>query len=136
MPGFGTPEPVAITIINASSQTITAICRPLFQNISVSEARKMIEVDPFIEVVDVRGPSEYRGKDGHLPEAINIPLGTWPDAASNLRKNIYQLDRNRPVVVCCASGMGSVLGSGLLYSEGFEAYHIDGGLMDWIQAGY
>lgn len=136
MPGFETPQPVAVTITNASSKTVTAIYRPLFQNISVSDAKKMIEVDPSIQVVDVRGTSEFHGKDGHLPQAINIPLRTWPDAADNLRKNLYLLDRNRAVIVYCGSGMGSVLGAGLLHSEGFEVYHMDGGLMDWMQAGY
>jgi len=136
MPGFEIPHPVTITVTNASSQTVTAIYKPLFENISVSMTNNFIESDPSLQIVDVRGSAEFNGKDGHLPGAINIPLRCWPEAAGNLEMNLYRLDKERPVLVYCASGMGSVLGAGLLHNEGFVVYHMDGGLIDWLQAGY
>lgn len=61
-------------------------------------------------LVDVRSPSEYSA--GHVPGSINIPLG-------ELAAKVQQLDRGKPVVLCCASGMRSGMAVGVLKKEGF-----------------
>jgi len=49
-------------------------------------------------------------------------------AACNLKRNLYKLDKQRPVLVYCASAMGSVLEAGLLHAKGFNVYHMEGWL--------
>jgi rhodanese-related sulfurtransferase len=63
------------------------------------------------QVVDVRGPGEFAG--GHAPGSVNIPL-------QELGQRTAELDPNRWVVVCCASGTRSAMARRLLRSRGFE----------------
>lgn len=63
------------------------------------------------QVVDVRGPGEYAG--GHAPGSLNIPL---PELDHRLR----ELDPQRWVIVCCASGTRSALARRRLRNQGFD----------------
>jgi len=62
------------------------------------------------QVVDVRGPGEFAG--GHAANSVNIPLPELGDRAGDL-------DRNRPVIVCCASGTRSAMAAHRLRRLGF-----------------
>lgn len=78
-------------------------------------------------LVDVRTEGEFR--NGHLPNAINIPL----DQISNRHSEIAQ---NKPVIVVCASGNRSRTASKKLASVGFsDVYNLKGGTMAWMRAG-
>ena len=48
--------------------------KPQVQKISQEEAKRIMQEEKDILVVDVRTPGEYRG--GHIPGAINIPNET------------------------------------------------------------
>ncbi|GIV32923.1 MAG: sulfurtransferase [Chitinophagales bacterium] len=63
------------------------------------------------QIVDVRSPEEFR--TGHVKGSLNIPL-------SNLERSLSKLKRNKPVIVCCASGMRSAQAKSILQSKGFE----------------
>jgi len=67
-------------------------------------------------VIDVRTPTEYEGE--HLRSSQNIPLDQLPGF-------IGQLDKTRPVITCCASGMRSASAARLLKAQGFDV--INGG---------
>lgn len=60
--------------------------------------------------VDVRTPEEYTG--GSRPGSINIPLDSLETGAASL-------DKNRHIVLCCASGMRSGIAAGVLKKLGF-----------------
>lgn len=62
--------------------------------------------------VDVRTPAEFAG--GHAPGCVNIPLDQLAGRAN-------QLDKAKPVLVCCASGSRSAMAASLLKQRGFEA---------------
>jgi rhodanese-related sulfurtransferase len=62
-------------------------------------------------VVDVRTPSEYQ--QGSRPGSINIPL-------NDLGSRISELDKNKPVVLCCASGSRSGMAASILRKNGFR----------------
>ena len=68
-------------------------------------------------IVDVRTKGEYQG--GHLQKSINIPL----DA---LAGNLGRLDKTKPVITCCASGMRSASARGILRAQGFAEVHNGG----------
>ncbi len=62
--------------------------------------------------VDVRTPAEFAG--AHAPGSVNIPL-------DQLARRAQELDKARPVLLCCASGSRSALATSLLKAQGFEA---------------
>ncbi len=66
------------------------------------------------QVVDVRSRQEF--DSGHLKGSINIPL---PD----LSKFRGKINKTKPVIVCCASGMRSASAKRLLKAEGFDVYN-------------
>lgn len=65
-------------------------------------------------VVDVRTPGEFAG--GHPKGAKNIPLDALPAKINQIK------GWNKPVVVCCASGMRSSRAKSLLESKGIEVH--------------
>lgn len=78
-------------------------------------------------VLDVRAPAEYSA--GHLPNARNIPI-------AELDKRVSELPANKPVLVCCASGVTSGRAAGVLRKAGRnDVFNLSGGLQSWRQAG-
>ncbi len=79
-------------------------------------------------VLDVRSMAEY--KDGHIVNAINIPL-------NGLGNNLKQLEKHRdkPILAVCRSGSRSGAACSLLRKHGFEkAKNLRGGMMAWESA--
>lgn len=107
---------------------------PLFMrqagnNVSPVEATLLINRED-AHIVDVREADEFSG--GHLPEANNIPAG-------KLAERIGELDRfkDKPIIVCCASGMRSGKATAELKKQGFtKLYSLAGGVDAWVAAGY
>jgi rhodanese-related sulfurtransferase len=62
-------------------------------------------------ILDVRTKLEYQS--GHLKNSINIPI-------DNLPQNIKKLNKNKPIITCCASGSRSAAARRILKSNGFE----------------
>jgi len=75
---------------------------------SPSDARAMLERGA--QIVDVRSKTEFKAQ-AH-PRALNIPL-------DQLEGRLEELDRTRPVLVCCESGARSGSGVALLKGAGF-----------------
>lgn len=79
-------------------------------------------------VLDVRSMAEF--KDGHIVNAVNIPL-------NGLGNNVKQLEkhRNRPIVIVCRSGSRSGTACSQLRKHGFEnVKNLRGGMMAWESA--
>ena len=66
------------------------------------------------QIVDVRSREEYRA--GHLKGSVNIPL---PSLTAQLDK----ISKDKPVIVCCASGMRSGSAKTVLQSKGYRVYN-------------
>lgn len=70
------------------------------------------------KIIDVRTAAEFSG--GHVNGAINIPL-------DKISSNIDQIKNyNKPIVLCCASGMRSAQATNQLKQKGIEAYNAGG----------
>jgi hydroxyacylglutathione hydrolase len=79
------------------------------------------------ELVDVRNSSEFTA--GHLPGALNLPLG-------RLAERIDELPRGRTLVIHCQSGARAGVAAGLLASRGFDdVRHLAGDYAGWTKAG-
>jgi phage shock protein E len=68
-------------------------------------------------ILDVRTKGEFQS--GHLRNSINIPV-------DNLALNIKKLNKNKPVITCCASGARSASAVRILKSNGFEEVYNGG----------
>jgi rhodanese-related sulfurtransferase len=78
------------------------------------------------QAVDVRGDDEHAA--GHIEGATHIRL-------DRLTEQHEALDRERPVVFYCRAGNRSELPANAFRASGWEAYHVDGGLVAWSDAG-
>jgi rhodanese-related sulfurtransferase len=62
-------------------------------------------------IIDVRTKGEFAS--GHIEKSINIPL-------QNLSQNLSKIDKNSPIITCCASGMRSANAKNVLIGKGFK----------------
>ena len=84
-------------------------------------------VESGAQIIDVRTPTEFA--TGHIPNSINIPLML-------LTKKVLKFDKDRQIILCCASGMRSAAAKNTLLSIGFRFVHDGGswrGLMNRIK---
>ena len=118
-------QPQTATSTSIQSPSVSQLA---YKTISVSDASAMIQSYPNLVILDVRTAQEYA--QGHVKGAINIPL-------SDLPGRIGELDRNRPILVYCQTGVRSAQASTILVNSGFtQVYDMEGGLNAWINAGY
>ena len=91
------------------------------------------EIDPIpllehmaeLQILDVREEFEFIDPLGHLPGAKWVPL-------SELNERLDELDRNRPVVAVCRSGIRSGQANVLLTKAGFtKVANLAGGMLRW-----
>ena len=82
-------------------------------DIEADELAMDLPFDPKILVVDVRKQPEFA--DGHLKDAVNIPLDTLTDPGS-----MANFDETQNIYVHCAGGYRSVIASSLIKREGFH----------------
>jgi rhodanese-related sulfurtransferase len=85
----------------------------LIVDIEADELMMDIPFDPNLAVIDVRRPAEYA--DGHLKDAVNIPLSDMIDPAS-----MANIEDDHNVYVHCAGGYRSVIASSLLKRQGIH----------------
>jgi len=84
--------------------------------------------DKNVQVVDVRGPDEWRR--GHLPGAIHIPLAALPD-------RIGELHAGAPVVLHCKGGSRSAIATSFLQAHGIaNVSNLAGGFESWVKSGF
>lgn len=72
------------------------------------------------QIIDVRTPGEFQS--GHIKGSKNIPL-------QNLQNGMKKIDKNKPVITCCASGVRSGSAKRMLQSNGFNEVYNGGGWM-------
>lgn len=94
------------------------------REVTVEDAAGLIEDGA--AAIDVREPEEFA--EGHLPGAVNIPMG-------QLHRRLGELDRSRRQVVVCRSGNRSDAMTDVLLANGFEASNLLGGTLAWARAG-
>ena len=88
--------------------------------IKPADALDLIENNPdALFVVDMRGQEDY--EKGHLPGAVNIPLG-------QMGKNLDRLPSNKQIILCCYSGQTTGLAVSALKLLGFNAISFQGGM--------
>jgi rhodanese-related sulfurtransferase len=95
-----------------------------YTTVSVAEAKELLSSGATL--VDVRSAEEWRS--GRAPQAKHVPL-------DRLQASTAGIQKTRPVVAICASGVRSASAARLLAAKGYQAYSIRGGMAAWRQAG-
>ncbi len=92
--------------------------------ISPEEAKKNMELNPEIILLDVRTVEEYREKN--IPGSFLIPLNSLKN---NVEKEIP--DKNTIIYVYCRTGSRSSTAVGILNKIGYTNVFNLGGIYDW-----
>jgi adenylyltransferase/sulfurtransferase len=90
---------------------------------SPHELRRWTEAGETFDLIDVREPFEY--EIARIDGSKLIPLG-------EITERLDELERERPIVVHCHSGMRSAQAVRLLQQRGFtKVYNLEGGIDAW-----
>ncbi len=115
------PALLAFTLASCSGQPGTT-------DLSAADFDKAIAAGP-TQLVDVRTPGEYAS--GHLEGALSID---WTGSA--FQEGIAKLEKEKPVLLYCASGRRSAAARSAMEQAGFkDVKHLDGGIGSWTKAG-
>ena len=97
--------------------------------VDVVSARELLEEENAV-AVDVRERDEW--EEGHIPGALHIPRGFLE---SRVEQTVA--DRQRPVVLYCASGNRSAFATKTLEELGYDrVYSLAGGFTEWKRSGF
>ena len=81
--------------------------------------------------VDVRGPDEFTGPLAHLPNALNLPVGTLPGRLKEI-----EVSDEQPIVLVCRTDKRSAKAAIILHEAGFRDVRVlRGGMERWNGSG-
>lgn len=120
---------ISIVVVSGLGLLWPMFARPSGNSVNPGEATLLINREDAI-VVDVREADEFAA--GHLPDARNIPGSKLAERISEIEKY-----KDKPVIVCCATGMRSNKACAELKKNGFSRINnLAGGVDAWVGAGY
>jgi len=99
--------------------------------IDIPEFRRRLDTGNNLLVLDVRTPEDFVGEQGHIEEAVNIPV-------ENLQQRMDEIGNylEQPVAIVCRTDKKSAKAALFLTEEGFADVHIvRGGMTKWLEAG-
>lgn len=100
--------------VNMAGYAITNIITNKVKQIHFDE----LDLIEDIILLDTRSQVEY--DNGHLENAINIPL-------DELRENLAKIPKGKKIYVYCHSGLRSYIACRVLSQNGYDCYNISGG---------
>lgn len=99
-----------------------------YVDISVMEAKELIDSNPDLIIIDV-SPAY---NNGHIPGAVNYYVGD-----GSLDEAIPTLDKEATYLVYCHVDSAAISGAQKLVDAGFEnVYRLEGNYAAWVDAGY
>ena len=103
---------------------IAGACSQSPDHLNVDEFEKKITSGENVQLLDVRTPGEFNKL--RINGAQNIDYNS-PDFKDKLKS----LDKTRPVLVYCLSGGRSAKAATYLRKQGYKAFELDGGMLEW-----
>ncbi len=98
---------------------------------NTEDFRRRLDAEKDLLVLDVRTPEDFVGEQGHIEEAINIPVEDLQQRMDEIGDYL-----ENPVAIVCRTDKKSVKAALLLTEEGFADVHVvRGGMTKWIEAG-
>jgi uncharacterized membrane protein YdjX (TVP38/TMEM64 family)/rhodanese-related sulfurtransferase len=99
--------------------------------IDIPEFRQRLDSEKNFLLLDVRTAEDFIGEQGHIEEAVNIPVEDLQQRMDEIGNYLEQ-----PVAIVCRTDKKSAKAALLLTEEGFADVHIvRGGMTKWIEAG-
>ncbi len=95
----------------------------LFNKADINKGVEEYKKTPGAVLIDVRTAEEF--EEGHIPQAVNIPLQTIEET-----KEMYTI-KDTPLFVYCRSGARSAQAAGYLEASGYTNIHDIGGIMNY-----
>ena len=109
--------------VSVDSKEVKEVKKAEYKKITSDEAKNIMLTEKPI-VVDVRSLEEYN--EGHIPNAISVPLETIENEAETKLKN-----KNDLILVYCRSGRRSREAALKLIEKGYTNVIDFGGIQDW-----
>lgn len=105
------------------------------ENLSPEQVEKEISENS-ATLIDIREAEELQ-QSGKIPGSVHAPRGMLEFYAdADLPYHKPEFDRNRRIILHCASGGRSALATNTLRQMGYEnVAHLDGGIKAWKEAG-
>lgn len=98
------------------------------KGIDAYQAKKLLDENPNVIVVDVRQSGEFRG--GHLPRARHVPVGLVAQKAQ-------RMDKDATYLVYCLHGSRSSRAASAMTRAGIkDVRKLHGGITAWQRAGF
>jgi rhodanese-related sulfurtransferase len=107
-----------------SKESSTASKKTSFTNITPEEAKKRLDSEKGIVLLDVRTKEEY--DTGHIKGSILIPVDNLKEEAE-----IKLKDKDAPIFVYCRSGNRSTTAANILVNLGYKNVYNLGGINKW-----
>jgi len=83
-----------------------------------------------VRIIDVREAEEFAG--GHVPNAVNVPLGAF--IRDLKRKGEEMVPKDKEVVVYCGSGVRGGIAASFVQEKGWEnVKNLTGGYAAWTE---
>jgi phage shock protein E len=120
----GTLSGCITTNNRASIKETNGSNQKVFWNITPEEAKKRLDSEKDIILLDVRTKEEF--ESGYIPGAVLIPLDRLEEEAASILK-----DKEATILVYCRSGNRSVTASNILIRQGYTKIYNLGGIIDW-----
>jgi phage shock protein E len=111
-------------LLSGCSNVTTEINKASFTNIKPEEAKKRLDSEKGIVLLDVRTKEEY--DTGHIKGSILIPVDNVKEEAERKLK-----DKNAPIFVYCRSGSRSISAASILANLGYKNVYNLGGINNW-----
>ncbi|WP_339723472.1 rhodanese-like domain-containing protein [uncultured Paraglaciecola sp.] len=99
-------------------------------NVSNISQQELLAADlKNLVIVDVRTPEEF--KEGHVPNAINVPLSEIVDNPA-----ILSSSKEKSIVLYCRSGYRAGKAAEALHKDGYQNLsHLEGDMQGWLKEG-
>ncbi len=94
------------------------------QKITPVDAKKIMDTQDDIYILDVRDPDEL--DEGYIDGSVLIPLDEVAQKAQSLLP-----DKDKPLLVYCRSGKRSKDAAEILDNLGYKNVYDFGGILDW-----
>jgi tRNA 2-thiouridine synthesizing protein A len=104
--------------------------------ITVDELLEHINFNQPPSIFDIRSVQEFNGPDGHIPNAMSIPIRKLSSNLKNPQSYIYGYKHKEIVTICPGGGL-SLIAVDILVESGFaNVKSLNGGLDLWRQKGF
>lgn len=104
--------------------------RPRVKEVSVYEARALLQKHPNLVLMDVREDHEW--EKGRPPEAVHLGKGILE---RDLEKTVP--DRNTEIIMYCGGGYRSILAADAAQKMGYQhVYSLKGGYKELVSTGW